>query len=365
MRDEMYNSGQELHRTSWKNKVYTSLTSREAIHLGFWFLLYTFLCIIERFNKPLEPLGLIMSKQLISLLFYACLVYINFLFLMPEYLNKKRFWEYIGLIILISIVITPLKLIATYLVLSMDLPKQQEFLISNYYPYFLYSFAILVLSSLIKIVSDWGKQLKENQELETKTMQTELQLLKSQINPHFLFNTLNNLYALTLKKSAKAPEVVIKLSEMLRYMLYECNEKKVPLRKEIHYLENYLELEKLRQPDGMDIRFDVVGLDKDYQVAPLLFIAFVENSFKHGLNTNLQEGFVHMLLLIEDNQVNFQITNSKSNQLPISNHGDKKSGGIGLVNVKRRLDLMYPNKYELNINETPNAYEVLLELNLD
>ena len=121
---------------------------------------------------------------------------------------------------------------------------------------------------------DWARQLRERQVLQTQTMQSELRFLKSQINPHFLFNTLNNLYALTLKKSDKAPEIVIKLSEMMRYMLYDCNEKRVPLSKEVKYIKNYLDLEGLRQGKNVTINFETEGSITDQKIAPLLFIPF-------------------------------------------------------------------------------------------
>jgi len=157
------------------------------------------------------------------------------------------------------------------------------------------------------------RQLREKQELVTQNMQSELRFLKSQINPHFLFNTLNNLYALTLKKSDKAPDIVLKLSEMMRYMLYECNEKRVPLKKEVNYIKNYLDLEALRQGKSVRIDFEVNGTVSDQKVAPLMFIPFLENSFN---------------------------------------------------NVKRRLNLLYPEQYELEIHNNPKTYAVEMSLEL-
>ena len=228
---------------------------------------------------------------------------------------------------------------------------------------FLITFFIAGSSTIFKIITDWVRYLREKQELQTQTMQSELRFLKSQINPHFLFNTLNNLYALTLKKSDKAPEIVIKLSEMMRYMLYECNEKSVLLSKEVNYLKNYLDLERLRQGKNVEIRFDIKGNIGDLQIAPLMFIPFLENSFKHGLNNHISKGFVDIRLNVEEKNIHFYIENSKPDSLPIQDH--RRSGGIGLVNIHRRLNLLYPNQYQLEIDDNPNSYAVNLQIELD
>ncbi|MEL6989342.1 MAG: sensor histidine kinase, partial [Bacteroidota bacterium] len=216
---------------------------------------------------------------------------------------------------------------------------------------------------IFKIVVDWFQQKQDHLELQTQNMQSELNFLKSQINPHFLFNTLNNLYALTLKKSDQAPEIVLKLSEMMRYMLYECNEPKVMLSKEVHYMENYLELEKIRQGPHSEINLEVNGDPGDKMIAPLMFIPFLENSFKHGLNSSITEGYVEAVLNIEEDNVHFHIENSKAPSMPRQIH--KKSGGIGLVNVKRRLNILYPERYDLTLSDSPNAYRVDLKIDLD
>jgi LytS/YehU family sensor histidine kinase len=210
---------------------------------------------------------------------------------------------------------------------------------------------------------DWLKGQNQKQELRNETLQSELKFLKSQINPHFLFNTLNSLYALTLKKSDLAPEIVLRLSEMMRYMLYECNEKQVPLEKEVNYLMNYLELEKLRHGNKLDVKLNISGQINHQKIAPLMFIPFVENSFKHGVSHHIAKGFVNINIEAEDQQLDLTIENSKNPTMPSTSL--KKSGGIGLANIKRRLELLYPNQYQLNISEQPNTYSVTLKINLN
>ena len=206
------------------------------------------------------------------------------------------------------------------------------------------------------------KHTSVQKDLETRTIQSELNFLKSQINPHFLFNTLNSLYALTLKKSDEAPEVVIKLSEMMRYMLYECNEKNVLLSKEVAYIHNYLSLEKLRHKH-MDIKFDVEGTVGDLKVSPLIFIAFIENAFKHGASNLISPGFVHIHIHLENDELNLFVENSKAQEMPTMEH--KRNGGIGLVNVKKRLAILYHESYHLDIYDNPNTYAVNLWMKLD
>jgi LytS/YehU family sensor histidine kinase len=219
-------------------------------------------------------------------------------------------------------------------------------------------------SMLFKVTKDWLIHQQERKELESQKLQSELKFLKSQIDPHFFFNTLNNLYALTLKKSDLAPEIVLRLSEMMRYMLYECNELKVPLDKEIKYLQNYIELEKLRQGDNFEISFNVKGEARDKVIAPLVFIPFLENSFKHGVNNQIKSGFVNINMDLTDNDVMMSIENSKITSLNDKNL-IKKSGGIGLKNVKRRLKLIYPNSHNIDIIDKANSFKVLLDIKLN
>lgn len=262
------------------------------------------------------------------------------------------------------LVITPIRELALYFFyVSVSNESAKRELLDTLLLQMIGIFLVVSFSTIVKIVIDWARHTRERQELQTRTMQSELRFLKSQINPHFLFNTLNNLYALTLKKDDKAPEIVIKLSEMMRYMLYECNEKRVPLQKEINYIKNYLDLESLRQGKNVSINFEVNGRVGDQQIAPLMFIPFLENSFKHGLNHHITEGYVHIVLNVDEKEINFNIENSKAHRVNTPTRG--RSGGIGLVNVRRRLDLLYPEKYDLSTEDAPNSYAANLLLTLD
>ncbi len=336
------------------------VSQRPVYHVLGWAGFLIFLLILHN-----SDLGIVfsLSNELINLVFYAVIVYFNLIYLIPTYLGRGRYFTYLGLLALATLTVTPFKLIVKFILFT-NYPTLREDLLANLNEYFVSMFFVAGISTVGKIMADWLRQNQEKRELANQTMQSELRFLKSQINPHFLFNTLNNLYALTLKKSDRAPETVIKLSEIMRYMLYECNEKRVPLRKEINYLENYLELEKLRQPEHVNITFTVAGPVGDQQIAPLLFIPFLENSFKHGLNSQLRDGFVRIHLEALPGRAEFEIENSKGAGQPIPPDSQRPSGGIGLANVRRRLELLYPEQYELSIEDRPDTYLVRLQLNL-
>ena len=345
-----------------RNQVFEILSTRGVYHSLFWLFLLVFLTTFELITTD-YTFWFVFSNQLINVFIYASLVYFNFFYLIPNYLTKNKFRTYLILLVLSVLIVTPLKVLTFYFKFS-GFQEAQDGLIEDLNLYFIPTFLIAGSSTIFRNTTDWFRNVREKQELETQTMQSELRFLKSQINPHFLFNTLNNLYALTLKKSEKAPEIVIKLSEMMRYMLYECNERRVPLRKEVNYLRNYLDLERLRQGKNVDIHFSVTGSVSDQEIAPLMFIPFLENSFKHGLSNNLSEGFVNIELDVIDQHIHLYIENSKPEVLP-QRDPNRKSGGIGLVNVRRRLELMYPEQYDLKILENPNTYAVSLDIDLD
>jgi len=339
-------------------KAYNFISKRVVYHSFFWTLLFVILFILEGTENGLY---FSFTNELINLCFYIIIVYFNLHYLIPQYLYEDKIWTYLGLLLLATLVLTPIKLIIFYFKFA-NYPSLQNGLIVNQWSQFLLTFFITSGATIGKIISDWTKDRRERQELKTKTMQSELKFLKTQINPHFLFNTLNSLYALTLKKSDNAPQIVIQLSEMMRYMLYECNESSVLLSNEVKYIQNYLALERLRQGPGIEINFQVQGDINGKMIAPLLFTPFLENSFKHGLSNQIKQGYVNILLEVEEEEILFFIENSKPATVPLQS--PSRSGGIGLTNLRRRLKILYPNQHKLEINNTPNSYSVSLEIKL-
>ncbi len=221
----------------------------------------------------------------------------------------------------------------------------------------------VALASFIKITKYFYSEENRSQELQQEKLQAELNFLKGQIHPHFLFNTLNNLYALTLKKSESSPEVVLKLSELLSFMLYECNSRTVSLSKEIKLIENYIALEKIRYDDRLTVSYDTEGNVSQSEIPPMLLLPFVENAFKHGTSDALDEVWVEIKVAIRNQTLSLSVKNSNG-------HDDQKEEfeyqkGIGLTNVKRRLELLYNGFYRLEIDDSSDTYSVYLEIELD
>jgi len=230
------------------------------------------------------------------------------------------------------------------------IPKIFNKIISNY--------GIPVLAATIVIFKKWYIDEQKTKKLVQEKLEAELKFLKSQIHPHFLFNTLNNLYALALIKSEKTPDVVLKLSGLLDYMLYNSNEKLVSLEKEIEILESYLELEKIRYDKRLDLQYHVEGNVKNKQIAPLILLPFIENSFKHGASNDRTTPKVNINIRVTDEYLNLYVFNST----PVKNNDEKISEGIGLKNVRRRLELIYSDAHQLYCVQKPKQYEVDLKI---
>ncbi|NVK53433.1 MAG: histidine kinase [Flavobacteriaceae bacterium] len=217
----------------------------------------------------------------------------------------------------------------------------------------------VVFPSIILIAIKHYQEQKDIIALKEQKKTTELNLLKHQLNPHFLFNTLNNLYALALKKSDKTPEVIAKLSEILDYILYQCKDNYVPLEKEIELLENYIGLEKVRYGNRVEVIFEK-DLHDNLKIAPLILLTFVENAFKHGISQELQKGSIHISISAKEDLIVFKLSNTKPPTSISLEENDKKS--IGMSNIIKQLDLLYPNAYDLKINESNSNYNLRLEL---
>lgn len=301
----------------------------------------------------------IISWSILNVFIYAVLANINMLVLFPRFLQRNSIILYTASLLGICLLATPLIVLLNRFFCNLENGLCYPWIISSKL-HFISLMIVTSLSTLVRLPIEWIKVQNDKRILQTKNVQAELQFLKNQVNPHFLFNTLNNLYALTLKKSDQAPELILKLSDMLRYMLYECNEAEVPLSKEIHYISNYLDLEKIRLSKMADIRMVVDGDPSTFKVAPLLFIPFIENSFKHGLKFGDNAAYIHILFKI-DHELRISITNSKPSAAP--GIGSVRSvGGIGLANVRKRLDLIYPKRYELIIQDNPDQYSIQLKI---
>jgi hypothetical protein len=335
------------------------LLQRPVYHAAFWLLCWFVLVLIDLVRG--SALGQSLVGEGINLLFFAAIVYVNLEYLIPHYLTRSRFLNYLGLLAATAIIVTPLKIMFLYFYNGSTI-EVLAYLRQNQIYYFFSSFIFAFGSTFLRMMTDWLRHLQEKRELERRQIQSELNFLKAQINPHFLFNTLNSLYALTLRKSDLAPEIVVKLSEMLRYMLYECNEPLTNLSKELLYVQGYLDLEKLRHGDRVEVQLSVDGNADGLMIAPLLLTPFIENAFKHGTMHAVEKGFVHIHVYLDQARIKLEVTNSKPPHQPAQRH--PRSGGIGLNNVRRRLDMLYPGRHTLLIDDAPNNYAVQLVIDL-
>lgn len=224
------------------------------------------------------------------------------------------------------------------------------------------AFYLLCTSSILigfHMIRFGFRQQQLNQQLIIANQHNELKSLKDQINPHFLLNTLNNLYGLTSEHPQKAGEVVMRLAQLMQYMLYEGNLTQVPLRKEIDYLQNYLALERIRYDERIHLSFQIHGDGNQLYIAPLMLLPFVENAFKHGISQQLDEAWLQIQLTINPAELSFKVENSKTNERTTSN-----ASGIGLTNIAKRLALLYPGRHHLQQLDGDGTYLVVLTLTL-
>ncbi len=213
----------------------------------------------------------------------------------------------------------------------------------------------MILSIPFILTVQWFKQRSEIATLDKEKSETELRLLKQQINPHFFFNTLNNLYALSIKKDQATPEVVLKLSDLMRYVIYKGKEELVYLFEEVNYLEDYVSLQKIRLHKQLDYQFEKEIENEHFQIPPLLFIILLENAFKHGIEPAENESFLHLYLKSKSNKLTFCCMNSFEEV-------NKNKPGIGMDNLKRRLDLLFPNNYTLEVEQNNYTFKAILEI---
>ncbi|MBP2833011.1 histidine kinase [Aquimarina sp. U1-2] len=218
---------------------------------------------------------------------------------------------------------------------------------------------VIGFTTAIKITIDYAKNLRKTKELEKQSLKTELSLLKTQLQPHFFFNTLNNVYSLTLEKSDQAPETVVKLSEFMSYIIYQGNKKRVSLLDEVKYIQNYIDLERLRFGDRVEVKFSISGRIEGFKIPPLLLLQFVENSFKHGTSYELGKVKLYLNLEVKGDWLIFTTHNKKRIETE-----DCKKKGIGLKNTTRRLKLLYESNYDLHIDENETDYTITLKIPL-
>jgi hypothetical protein len=326
-----------------------------SVNLLAWFSAMGFFFLIAALVGKI-PLNYFRLSDFFSfILFYGPIVYFNSLYLMPRYLLKHKYLSYAGLLILAVGAFLPVQ---NYLLEWSDPQKQEIPLADNLFVIII----CLFIGTIIRLVANSYNQQKKIIQLETEFLKTELDVLKNQINPHFLFNTLNVLYAQILEQSPHAKDVVIKLSEILRYGIYGSKKQYVPLESELQYIRQYIDLQSLRinHHDKLKINISIDEPTKKLQLAPLILIVFIENAFKHGSIVTDREPFICLDISVNDKNLVYSLTNQfNPDETNIS------AGGIGLENVRKRLKLLYTDKFELVLTPGRNIYSVLLKMPLN
>ncbi len=316
---------------------------RLLFHLVFWVFIYLdeWLSLVG-ITPPLDHPKLL----ILEISGDVFLVYFNLYVLLPWLLLKNKVWRY-GAISIGLIILNVLLMLYLYYEPPFETSEVTSYFIST----FVTNASILAMAVGLKIFKVFIKNRQRLQELQYENLQTEITFLKNQINPHFLFNALNNIHVLSRKNLKDSSEAILQLSDLLRYQIYDCSKERVPLKNEITYLENYLALDKLRKNKSA-IFFEVNGNINGTLVAPFLFIPFVENAIKHGANLENQLQ-LKIIFNIDSDKINFNVENQKPKDVI-----KKEEGGIGLANVKRRLELLYPKQYNLSIKNDTEKFTV-------
>lgn len=307
-------------------------------------------------NQPGQMRNLdITTMQRHSVLFNVVLIaffYLNMYVLVPRILTKKSWWYYAGLIVLCFVAVFALNRLIDYaLVRDGFRPGRPGFFVTINF------LLVFGLSTALRLTSDRIQFEREREQRENENLKSELSLLRSQISPHFMFNVLNSLASLARKKSDQLEPVIIQLSQLMRYMLYDAGDKRTPISKEVEYLSNYIDLQKLRLGNDIDIIFKTNVARDDAAIEPMLLIPFVENAFKHGTGLVMNPA-INIDLVSDDQMLNFTVRNKFSQ----ATQAKDPSSGIGIQNVRRRLDLLYKDKYVLNLTQEDLWFKVELKL---
>ncbi|MBK0379580.1 sensor histidine kinase [Mucilaginibacter segetis] len=327
-------------------------------HIIFWLGGIAFFLFLAHSNSKVALQSLLVIFLLYGIINIG-LFYLNYLILIPRFLDKKKYKTY-AMFIIATIVLFGVGKYGVALVFKkIILMHMKDGATTGFWSYFLStiftSVIFIFLSTVLKFTIDWFLNERVQRDLENQRLTAELSFLKSQINPHFLFNSLNSIYSLAYQKSDTTPEAILKLSEIMRYMLYECNDNKVDLTKELQYLQNYIDLQRIRFGNKAFIDYEVKGEVTNQQIVPLLLISFIENAFKHGVANDPQSP-IELKITLTDGHLYFFIQNKKHT------HNRDAEGGIGLINVRRRLDLLYSGKYNLDIRDETDTYTCQLSL---
>lgn len=334
------------------------------LHAAVWVILFSLPFLLRRSygnDKPetskedISALNAALSYVLSNAVWIG-FFYLNALFLVPRFLNKNKYWQYV-----LSVLVTFAVILVIQAFLFIYFRNPLHFNLPNHILFNLFVFLFFLASSIAyRFISDKSKADRIAKEKENENLKTELSLLRSQASPHFMFNVLNNMVALARKKSDQLEPSLIKLSSLMRYMVYEADEEKVALEKETEYLQSYIDLQKQRFGKNVLFNVSLNELDNNYELEPMLLIPFVENAIKHGTGF-IENAQIDIELKVKNNILHFLVRNKYNDS---ADEVKDKTSGIGLTNVKRRLNLLYDKNHTLLISKKDGWFTVSLQLNL-
>jgi sensor histidine kinase YesM len=334
-------------------------------HFLFWFCSIIFAIsafYVASDHKLILNIDLVL-RALIPNIGFALAVYLNLYLLIPKFLKNKNYIFYtFWLLILLAISAILIQIIFVYFLKTKSFEDQFRSMFSSHF----FTAAFYVgITSLFKFVKDWI-QLQEIKlkitQIEREKLEAELNTLKSQLNPHFLFNSLNNIYSLALTNSPRTPEIILKLSDLMRHVLYESRENFVPVKNEVNFLTNFIELQKIRLNNQIELKYSIEGDIPEKKVIPLIFEPFIDNAFKHGIRNPAPSPYIHVFIQFQPEILRFKIENNFSCALLVKT---SKSSGIGLKNIERRLEFLYSaNEYKYEVTRTEDTFTILLEVQL-
>jgi len=330
---------------------------RFLIHLSFWLFYVLFFGLI--YGKYGKDYTLHLLETSVMLPFVMSATYLTIYGILPFYLQTRKLLLSIGLVLVLQVIVTMGERISLRMMNGMPITFESLFGVTSIYLMLETNFMVGI-AFIIKIYKLWFVQQEERHKIEKKNLENELNLLKSQLHPHFLFNTMNNLYALSLEDGRKTSEGIAQTSDLLRSVLYECNEREIPLDREINIIKNYVELEKMRYGERLKVNFNVEGDTGQIKIAPMILFTFIENCFKHGCSQDSGNPFVDVKIEVKDGSMLFEAENGKPQNS--TETVKSKYGGVGLNNVKKRLGILYPGRYDLNFGGTDSCYKVSLNL---
>jgi two-component system, LytTR family, sensor kinase len=346
-------------------KIYGGWSKQRAYrHIAYWFFWLLLYASVNSANSQ-SGFGFWLIVELLIMTIKLPYTYVMIYFLVPQLLIKRKYYQFF-LWALLATVIGGTIVWGIHYYYFVDLIHYSR--PTNFFspPFFYKALDLVYVATfpiILKLQQFYQQQEKQNREIVEQKLNAELELLKNQLHPHFLFNTLNNLYAMILTSDKNATKAVLHLSSMMSYMLYECNGATITLDKEIDHLKNYIELEKIRYGKRLNISFEFGGEIEGKSIAPLLLFGFVENAFKHGVGKNINDGWIRVNCWAKNETLDFLVENSLCGDEVDAIETINTNGGIGLQNIRKRLSLIYPERHSLKI-KNDETYLVHLKLDL-